>query len=92
MDSTHIECSCQTEVEIGVNHHLFEGFSRFDIKCIQDYIPQSDCVVVRLNQTIRRLLANNVPRMFLSHYEELYHSTIKMSPKVAFNFKNQKPD
>lgn len=76
-------------------------FSQFGIKYTQNSIPQSNGVVERLNQTIRRFLAKNViiknPNsrwglvpMIMKNYNELYHSTIKMSPKEKFNLKNRK--
>jgi len=76
-------------------------FEKKNIKYTQNTIPQSNSVVERLNQTIRRLLAKNVilknPNsrwglvpMVMKNYNDLFHSSIKMSPRDKFNLKNKK--
>ncbi len=76
-------------------------FEKHGIKYTQNSISQSNGIVERLNQTIRRMLAKNViiknPNsrwglipMIMKNYNELYHSSIKISPKEKFNLKNKK--
>ena len=76
-------------------------FDKYNIKYTRSTVPQSQGIIERLNQTLRRMLAKNiiikdvstrwglVPTV-VKNYNETYHSTIKMTPIDKFNLKNKK--